>query len=478
LQIVTTFGEVSGLHCNLSKSSVSPIRCREEEVQISTEVLNCPVKPFPVKYLGLPLSPVRLTKADLQPLVDKIARHVPTWKASLLERSGRLILIDSTIAASPIYHMLCLDLPQWFFDYVNRLECGFFWSAAMQARRGQCAVAWDMVCSPKLLGGLGLKNLKLLNWALRMRWKWMELADDAKPWNGLEFDIPDVANNLFQAATLCVLGNGLKLKFWTDRWLVNFSIADLAPNLFKFVKPKRRADTVAVALENHVWTTAMTGIPSVPAIAEFVELWDRLREVQLTEGTADEVQWRLTASGKYSARSAYQLFFMGREEVPAMRELWTSGAPLKHKLHMWLALKDRLWTADRLQERGLRHPAQCSLCCQEPETIEHLTVQCSFSRQVWFQLLAPYNLQHLAPSANSTVAFWWQTLAAAVPKSGRKELNTFVVLVARSLWLERNARVFDRAAVMPAELCRRIKEEFKLWATARLWSSGSDRGIT
>jgi hypothetical protein len=127
---------------------------------------------------------------------------------------------------------------------------------------------------------------------------------------------------------------------------------------------------------------------------------------------------------------------------------------------------------------GLRHPAQCTLCCQETETIEHLTVQCSYSRQVWFELLAPYNLQHLVSSADSTVASWWQALAAAVPERGRKELNIFVVLVARSLWLERNARVFDRAAVMPTKLCRRIKEEFKLWVSARLWSSGSDRGIT
>jgi hypothetical protein len=54
-----------------------------------------------------------------------------------------------------------------------------------------------MVCSPKLLGGLGLKNLKLLNLALRMRWKWMELTEDDKPWNVLEFDIPEEANNQF-----------------------------------------------------------------------------------------------------------------------------------------------------------------------------------------------------------------------------------------------------------------------------------------
>jgi hypothetical protein len=87
----------------------------------------------------------------------------------MLERSGRLISIDSSIAATPIYQMLCLDLLQWFFDYANKLERGFFWAASTKARGGQCMVAWDMVCSPKPLGGLGLKNLKPLNIVLRMR---------------------------------------------------------------------------------------------------------------------------------------------------------------------------------------------------------------------------------------------------------------------------------------------------------------------
>jgi hypothetical protein len=72
--------------------------------------------------------------------------------------------------------------------------------------------------------------------------------------------------------------------------------------------------------------------------------------------------WRLTSNGTYSSRSAYKLFFMGRSKVPSARELWSSGAPLKHKIHMWLTLKDRLWTADRLEERGLQHPAHCALC--------------------------------------------------------------------------------------------------------------------
>jgi hypothetical protein len=40
-------------------------------------------------------------------------------------------------------------------------------------------------------------------------------------------------------------------------------------------------------------------------------------------------------------------------------------------------------------------------------------------------------------------------------------VNALVVLVARELWLERNARTFDRVVVLPMELCRRIAAEFE-----------------
>jgi hypothetical protein len=57
-------------------------------------------------------------------------------------------------------------------------------------------------------------------------------------------------------------------------------------------------------------------------------------------------------------------------------------------------------------------------------------------------------------------------------------MNSLVILVARELWLERNSRVFDKAAVLPAELVRTIKKKFLLWRTAKLCGSGDQGGIT
>jgi hypothetical protein len=62
LDILRLFGEASGLHNNVQKSSVYPIRCDEAEKAVVQQLLPCDLLDFPCRYLGLPLSLKRLTK--------------------------------------------------------------------------------------------------------------------------------------------------------------------------------------------------------------------------------------------------------------------------------------------------------------------------------------------------------------------------------------------------------------------------------
>lgn len=39
-------------------------------------------------YLGLPLTPKKLSKAQLQPIIDKLTDLLPGWKANLMTRAG------------------------------------------------------------------------------------------------------------------------------------------------------------------------------------------------------------------------------------------------------------------------------------------------------------------------------------------------------------------------------------------------------
>jgi hypothetical protein len=57
-----------------------------------------------------------------------------------------------------------------------------------------------MICSLKVFGGLGVKNLRLLNMALKMRCRWLEMEEKDKPCKGLQFSIREVYEDIFRAA--------------------------------------------------------------------------------------------------------------------------------------------------------------------------------------------------------------------------------------------------------------------------------------
>jgi hypothetical protein len=87
--ILQLFGNASGLITNMAKSSVTPIHCSTTDIEEIQEHLPCRIENFPIKYLELPLSIKRLTKPQLQPLIDRLADYLPRWKADLMTRAGR-----------------------------------------------------------------------------------------------------------------------------------------------------------------------------------------------------------------------------------------------------------------------------------------------------------------------------------------------------------------------------------------------------
>uniref|UniRef100_A0A0A9AHR0 Reverse transcriptase zinc-binding domain-containing protein n=1 Tax=Arundo donax TaxID=35708 RepID=A0A0A9AHR0_ARUDO len=102
---------------------------------------------------------------------------------------------------------------------------------------------------------------------------------------------------------------------------------------------------------------------------------------------------------------------------------------MKCKFFLWLAIRNRCWTADRLQKRGLPHPKSCPLCDQEEETAQHLLTSCVFPRQVWHHILEPLNLSRLVPRrTEESFAEWWRKALRKGRKDQQKGLNTLIIL--------------------------------------------------
>jgi hypothetical protein len=126
MDILQVFGEASGFHNNVHKSSFFPIRCTDNEKMVVQQFLPYEQLEFPCRYLGLPLS-LKLTREQLQPIIDKIADQLPSWKADLLTKPGRKIMVQFVITGMMIYLAMALDLPAWAQKAIDKFHQDFFW---------------------------------------------------------------------------------------------------------------------------------------------------------------------------------------------------------------------------------------------------------------------------------------------------------------------------------------------------------------
>jgi len=233
--------------------------------------------------------------------------------------------------------------------------------------------------------------------------------------------------------------------------------------------PKRavKQRTVAQALHNRRWVSDIKGALTVEVLVEYLQIWDLVDDFNLHPDIPNHHQWWLTGSGSYSSKSAYGPFFTGTIIFAPWKWVWKSWGPLRCKFFIWLAIKGRCWTADRLAKRGLPHPSVYPLCDQADETIQHTLVACVFARQVWTAIFHVLGLLPLAPKlVDSRFSSWWCKTIKDVPKEIRKGLNSLIILVAWELWKHRNACVFEGASPCVQRVLAVVTEECMLWCWA------------
>jgi hypothetical protein len=465
-EILRVFGQASGLQVNYAKSSATLIRCETDEETNAVELLGCPIVELPISYLGIPLTIHKPTAAQLQPLVERMADKLPTWKTRLMQQPGRLALIKAVLAAIPIHQLLALAPSKKTLKQLERVERGFLWEGRAAANGGSCHVNWRRVARPIALGGLGVQDLERAGMALRLRWQWFNRTDQNRAWHGLDLQCTKEEKDLFFASTTMTVGDGQTAIFWEDRWIHGRSISEIAPELYSCIPKRRRKHrTVADGLQANNWARDIQGVIGVHEIGQYLRIWRLIEHTVLTT-EPDRLVWKWNSSGEYTANSAYLATFQGSIQCKAWRMIWKAWAPPGVKFFHWKANIDRCWTAARLARRGLQHHPSCLLCDQMPETIHHLTVGCPFARQIWHEILAWLRMTCNPPTGDDTLFEWWSATRQVTPKAMRKALDSVTLLVPWMVWKHRNACVFDRARPSISNLLHQIKDEVAAWVRA------------
>ncbi|RVW92334.1 putative ribonuclease H protein [Vitis vinifera] len=193
-------GSASGLRINLTKSEVIPVGEVEEIEELVVE-LGCRVGSLPSQYLGLPLG-----------FLIELLICGKGWKR---------------------------EMPNIVARRLEKVQRDFLWRGGNLEGKIHL-VNWEVVCTDKEKGGLGLRKLVMLNKALIGKWIWRYACDKDNLWKqvitvkygqeGLGWR-PKKANGavgvrvwkeIWKESDWCWdnmifrAGKGTKIRFWTD----------------------------------------------------------------------------------------------------------------------------------------------------------------------------------------------------------------------------------------------------------------------
>lgn len=154
---------------------------------------------------------------------------------------------------------------------------------------------------------------------------------------------------------------------------------------------------------------------------------------------ADQTRWTLTSNGQFTIASLRDKLRTPFPKVLWHKVVWFSAHVPKCSFVTWLAIQNRLATADRLVSFGLNVPPHCGLC-PGSESHDHLFFNCPFTNHVWNTIQAKL---HVTWPARSW-ADWVTHLSSFKGKSLKSVITRlgFTVTVYH-IWIERNWRKFQ-----------------------------------
>ncbi|PWA94626.1 reverse transcriptase domain, Reverse transcriptase zinc-binding domain protein [Artemisia annua] len=256
--------------------------------------------------------------------------------------------------------------------------------------------------------------------------------------------------------------------FWGDIWLGEDPLRIKYPHLFKLESNKWVKVSGRINCINNVKVVTWNWRREPSTYMEITELFLLLGDIYDLnwQGGWDVWKWKASNDGIFSVASARKII---SDHIPVDNSTkinWKCWVPLKCKIMVWRAARNRLPTTSELIKRGVTlQQSLCSFCHSMQETITHLFTGCMFTYEVWNRVESWCQLPH-------SFAFDVQDIILlaendSYSKDKRDILRGIVYTTMWVIWNERNARIFSNKHRRPIEIVQIIKSTTYFWIRNR-----------
>ena len=308
---------------------------------------------------------------------EKLGRKLSGWKEKMLSKARKEVLIKAVALAIPTYTKSCFKLPNSLCEKLTAMVRKFWWGQRKDENKIPW-LSWEKLCESKSKGGMGFKNLKLLNLALLAKQGWrLQVGHDSLVYRVLKtkyFPRCDVvqaslgnnpsytwrsimaAQQLVKDGVRWRVGNGANIRIWEDRWLPS-------PSTYKITSPRMflHADTQVQDLINAA--TAEWKATVIEALFLPHEV-DVIKSIPISSRLPpDKLIWTETRNGLFTMCSAHKLAVnqllssnrASNSDASNLRRfwsrVWSMQVPHKIRHFVWRACCDALPTKTNLMRQ-------------------------------------------------------------------------------------------------------------------------------
>jgi hypothetical protein len=119
--VLSAFEKLSGLKINFHKSELFCFGEAKNKTEEYIRLFGCKEGDFPFRYLGIPMSPRKLSNGDWKWSSKDFRKKLSSWKGKMLSSGGSPVLINSVLSSLPMYMMSFFRIPKGVFGEIRLL---------------------------------------------------------------------------------------------------------------------------------------------------------------------------------------------------------------------------------------------------------------------------------------------------------------------------------------------------------------------
>ncbi|KAM6553278.1 hypothetical protein CsatB_014040 [Cannabis sativa] len=465
LKYLSDYESWSGQTCSKSKSGILFSKNTNAGLKNNIlNILNINQVSGEEKHLGNPFIFKRRKAEDYNRLKDSMRSKLEGWKMKSLSYAGRLTLIKSVAASIPIYAMSTQKVPISTCRGLDSLMRKYWWKGSVEKDRYMAYRAWDKICTPKSMGGLGLRRCEDMNKALMTKLAWCLGSKMERPWvtcmlekyckhdsfwcvNQKSNDSPlwkSVlgSREVLLQGSMATAASGESINFWKQPWIPWMEYREFLDLMQLLGERRYTIKTLADVSLGNRWNEEVI----IQIFGH--ELGERILNIpRIPSPFPDQMFWKENRNGKFSVKSAYVVDQKWRFE-PGQRIwkwIWDGRIHPRISIFLWRILNEAIPTKNKLPFVPIK---DCGLCGKEGESALHLFRSCSFTKAMWMGSQYPLRIDNIP---GESMVIFLENLISIFPISCRIDLVFFFGCLCNEIWNQRNASCIRNATGNPIQ---------------------------